>query len=58
MLLEAGFTQLIGLNPDAHFRMAQCLAKMKRFSEAVAALNKSVETLEASPAVEPRGQIQ
>ena len=38
--------------------MAQCLAKMKRFSEAVAALSGSVETLESNPAVEPRGPIQ
>ena len=42
---------------NASFRLAQCHAKMKCFSEAVAALNRSVETLEANPAVEPRCSI-
>ena len=43
---------------NASFRLAQCHAKMKCFSEAVAALDRSVETLEANPAVEPRCSIR
>ena len=45
-------------NMNASFRLAQCHAKMKCFSEAVAALDRSVETLEANPAVEPRCSIR
>ena len=41
-----------------YHRMAQCHAKMKRFSEAVAALSRSVEALEANPAVEPGSKAQ
>ena len=40
------------------FRMAQCHAKMKRFSDAVAALNRSVEALEANAAVDAKVKAQ
>ena len=42
----------------AALRMAQCHAKMKRFSAAVAALNRSVETLEANAAVDAAVKAQ